>query len=77
MQRIAVAPCSPFSVSREWMRDSALLARSFDAPAAPHGVSVHTHLAENHNDIACTREKFGGKPAEYVEQLGWLGRTVW
>jgi cytosine/adenosine deaminase-related metal-dependent hydrolase len=70
MQRIVVAPCSPFSVSRELMRDSALLARQ-------HGVSLHTHLAENDNDIAYTREKFGCTPAEYAEQLGWVGPDVW
>ncbi len=70
MRRIAVAPCSPFSVSRELMRDSVLLARE-------HGVSVHTHLAENDHDLAYTREKFGCTPAEYVEQLGWVGPDVW
>jgi len=74
MRRIVVAPCSPFSVSRELMRDSALLARSF---GSAHGVSLHTHLAENGFDVAYTREKFGCTPAEYVEQLGWLGRDVW
>ncbi len=70
MQRIVVAPCSPFSVSRGLMRDAALLARE-------HRVSLHTHLAENDNDIAYTREKFGCTPAEYAEQLGWLGPDVW
>ncbi|KNZ34541.1 MAG: hydroxydechloroatrazine ethylaminohydrolase [Methylibium sp. NZG] len=70
MQRIVVAPCSPFSVSRELMRDAALLARE-------HKVSLHTHLAENDNDIAYTREKFHCTPAEYAEQLGWLGPDVW
>lgn len=70
MQRIVVAPCSPFSVSPGLMRDAALLARR-------HGVSLHTHLAENHKDIAYTREKFGCTPAEYAEQLGWLGPDVW
>jgi cytosine/adenosine deaminase-related metal-dependent hydrolase len=70
MQRIVVAPCSPFSVSRELMRDAALLARE-------HGVSLHTHLAENDHDIAYTREKFNCTPAEYAEQLGWLGADVW
>jgi cytosine/adenosine deaminase-related metal-dependent hydrolase len=74
MQRVVVAPCSPFSVSRELMRDSALLARSF---GASHGVSLHTHLAENDNDIAYTRAKFGCTPAEYVEALGWVGPDVW
>ncbi|MEP7099796.1 MAG: amidohydrolase family protein, partial [Burkholderiales bacterium] len=74
MQRIVVAPCSPFSVSRELMRDSALLARSF---GPSHGVSLHTHLAENDFDVAYTREKFGCTPAEYAEQLGWTGPDVW
>ena len=62
MRRIVLAPCSPFSVSRELMRDSAALARG-------HGVSLHTHLAENDFDIAYTREKFNCTPAEYAEQL--------
>jgi 8-oxoguanine deaminase len=70
MQRIVVAPCSPFSVSRELMRDSALLARQY-------GVSLHTHLAENDNDIAYTRETFGCTPGEYAEALGWTGPDVW
>ncbi len=70
MQRIVVAPCSPFSVSRELMCDAALLARE-------HHVHLHTHLAENDSDIRYTREKFGCTPAEYAEQLGWLGPDVW
>jgi len=70
MQRIVVAPCSPFSVSRDLMREAALLARS-------HGVSLHTHLAENANDIAYSREKFNMTPAEYAEDCGWLGHDVW
>ena len=70
MTRIVVAPCSPFSVSRELMRDAALLARE-------KGVSLHTHLAENDNDIAYTREKFNCTPAEYAEALGWVGPDVW
>ncbi len=70
MQRIVLAPCSPFSVSRELMRDAALLARE-------HGVSLHTHLAENDFDIAYTREKFNCTPAQYAEALGWLGPDVW
>ena len=74
MQRIVVAPCSPFSVSRQLMRDSALLARSF---GAAHGVSLHTHLAENDLDVAYTREKFNCTPAEYAESLGWIGPDVW
>jgi len=70
MRRIVLAPCSPFSVSRELMRHSAELARE-------RGVSLHTHLAENDNDIAYSREKFGMTPAEYAEDLGWVGRDVW
>lgn len=70
MQRIVVAPCSPFSVSRDLMKDAALLARS-------HGVSLHTHLAENANDIAYSREKFNMTPAEYAEDCGWVGHDVW
>jgi cytosine/adenosine deaminase-related metal-dependent hydrolase len=70
MRRVVVAPCSPFSVSRELMRDAALLARA-------HGVSLHTHLAENDNDVAYTRERFGCTPAEYAEELGWVGPDVW
>ena len=70
MLRIGVAPCSPFSVSRDLMRASAALARSC-------GVSMHTHLAENDNDVAYSREKFGCTPAQYAEDLGWVGRDVW
>lgn len=70
MQRIVVAPCSPFSVSPGLMRDAAAQARR-------HGVQLHTHLAENDNDIAYTRERFNCTPAEYAEQLGWLGPDVW
>lgn len=70
MLQVAVAPCSPFSVSRELMRESAELARSY-------GVRLHTHLAENVKDIAYSREKFGMTPAEYAESLGWTGHDVW
>jgi cytosine/adenosine deaminase-related metal-dependent hydrolase len=70
MQRIVIAPCSPFSVSTQLMRDAAALARR-------HGVHLHTHLAENDSDIAYTREKFDCTPAEYAEDLGWLGPDVW
>ncbi|MFX1733657.1 8-oxoguanine deaminase [Paraburkholderia sp. A1RI_3L] len=70
MLRVVVAPCSPFSVSRDLMRESAKLARHY-------GVSLHTHLAENVNDVAYSREKFGMTPAEYAEDLGWVGHDVW
>ena len=70
MVQIGVAPCSPFSVSRDLMRESALLARR-------HGVRLHTHLAENDHDIAYSRAKFNCTPAEYAQELGWLGADVW
>ncbi|MEM9577461.1 MAG: 8-oxoguanine deaminase [Pseudomonadota bacterium] len=70
MCRVGVAPCSPFSVSRELMRDAALLARD-------KGVMMHTHLAENEEDIAYSLETFGCRPGEYAESLGWVGRDVW
>lgn len=70
MVQVGVAPCSPFSVSRELMRDAAILARD-------KGVRLHTHLAENDEDIAYSLEKFGCRPGEYAEQLGWLGDDVW
>jgi 8-oxoguanine deaminase len=70
MRRIAVAPCSPFSVSPALMRDSAALARA-------SGVRLHTHLAEDASDLAYSRERFGMSPAEYAEDLGWLGADVW
>ena len=70
MLRIAVAPCSPFSVSRDLMRESAALATAY-------GVRLHTHLAENESDVAYSRERFGCSPAEFAEQLGWTGPHVW
>ncbi len=70
MRRIAVAPCSPFSVSRELMRDCAELAREY-------GVALHTHLAENTHDIEYSRTQFNMTPAEYAESLGWVGHDVW
>ena len=73
MTQVAVAPCSPFSVSRDLMRESAALARSFKG----QGVRLHTHLAENDHDVAYSREKFGRTPAEYAQDLGWVGPDVW
>jgi 8-oxoguanine deaminase len=70
MLRVVAAPCSPFSVSRELMRDSAALARAF-------GTRMHTHLAENDHDVAYSQHKFGMTPTEYAESLGWLGDDVW
>jgi len=73
MTQVAVAPCSPFSVSRDLMRESAALARSFTG----RGVRLHTHLAENDHDVAYSREKFNRTPAEYAQDLGWVGPDVW
>ena len=70
MVQVALAPCSPFSVSRDLMRESAALARSYQ-------VRLHTHLAENDHDIAYTRQKFNCTPAQYAQDLGWLGHDVW
>lgn len=70
MRRVVAAPCSPFSVSRDLMRESAALARAL-------GTRLHTHLAENDHDVAYSREKFGMTPAQYAESLGWLGDDVW
>ena len=70
MVRVGVAPCSPFSVSRELMRDAALLARD-------KTVRLHTHLAENDEDIAYSLEHFGCRPGQYAEDLGWTGDDVW
>jgi 8-oxoguanine deaminase len=73
MVQIALAPCSPFSVSPALMKQSAELARSHRGL----GVRLHTHLAENDHDIAYSREKFNMTPAQYAQELGWLGDDVW
>jgi cytosine/adenosine deaminase-related metal-dependent hydrolase len=70
MVRIAVAPCSPFSVTGKLMSESAALARR-------RGVRLHTHLAETAEEEEYCREKFGCTPVEYAERLGWLGDDVW
>ncbi|TQM04290.1 8-oxoguanine deaminase [Pseudonocardia kunmingensis] len=70
MLRIALAPCSPFSVTGELMRESAELARR-------RGVRLHTHLAETVDEEDFCRERFGCSPLEYVEGLGWTGDDVW
>ncbi|SHG44144.1 8-oxoguanine deaminase [Cognatishimia maritima] len=70
MCRVGIAPCSPFSVSRELMRQSALLARD-------KGVMLHTHLAENDEDIDYALANFGCRPGQYAEDLGWTGADVW
>ena len=70
MLRIVVAPCAPFTVTENLMRESAQLARSY-------GVSLHTHLAENDNDVEYSLEHYQMRPGEYAESLGWLGNDVW
>jgi cytosine/adenosine deaminase-related metal-dependent hydrolase len=70
MVRIVVAPCSPFSVTPELMRESAALARSY-------GVMLHTHLAETKDEEAFCLERFGRRPVDYAEHLGWMGEDVW
>jgi cytosine/adenosine deaminase-related metal-dependent hydrolase len=70
MVRIALAPTSPFSVSGELMRETADLARA-------RGVRLHTHLAETDDEEAFCLERFGVRPLEYVDDLGWLGDDVW
>ena len=70
MVRVGVAPCSPFSVSQGLMRDSALLARD-------KCVMLHTHLAEDADDVAFSLERFGCRPGQYADDLGWTGPDVW
>ena len=70
MVRVGLAPCSPFSVTRDLMREAAVLARD-------KGVMLHTHLAENEEDVAYSLEKFGCRPGQYAEDLGWTGDDVW
>lgn len=72
MTRVALAPCSPFSVSPDLMRESAVLARSYR-----QGVRLHTHLAENDHDVAYSQARFNCTPTQYAESLGWLGDDVW
>ena len=70
MLRVVLAPCSPFSVTPDLMRESANLARAY-------GVSLHTHLAETVEEEQFCLETFGKRPVDYVESLGWTGDDVW
>jgi 8-oxoguanine deaminase len=70
LRRVVLAPCSPFSVTGDLMRESADLARSL-------GVRLHTHLAETHDEDRFCRERFDLRPVEYMESLGWAGDDVW
>lgn len=70
MHRVALAPCSPFSVSAELLRQSAILARQY-------GVRLHTHLCETKDEENFMLEREGVRPLAYMERLGWLGEDVW
>ncbi|MFN3705022.1 MAG: 8-oxoguanine deaminase [Thermoflexales bacterium] len=70
MVRVALAPCSPFSVTPDLMRESARLARSY-------GVMLHTHLAETRDEEAFCLARFGQRPLDYAEEVEWLGSDVW
>jgi cytosine/adenosine deaminase-related metal-dependent hydrolase len=70
MMRIVVAPCSPFSVTPELMRESAALARAYN-------VRLHTHLAETHDEEVFCLERFGRRPVDYAADLDWAGPDVW
>ena len=70
MRQVALAPCSPFSVSTDLLRESARLARAL-------GVRLHTHVAETKDEEQYTLEKFGLRPLAYLEGLGWTGPDVW
>ena len=70
MHRVALAPCSPFSVSADLLRESAALARQY-------GVRLHTHLCETKDEERYMLEREGVRPLAYMERLGWLGSDVW
>ena len=70
MLQIVLAPCSPFSVTAELMRQSAALARAY-------GVRLHTHLCETLDEERFTLQRFGMRPVAYMETLGWVGDDVW
>jgi cytosine/adenosine deaminase-related metal-dependent hydrolase len=70
MIQIVLAPCSPFSVTPQLMRESAALARAY-------GVHLHTHLAETEDEEDFCLQKFGKRPVSYMQELGWIGEDVW
>ncbi len=74
LRRVVIAPCSPFSVTPELMRESAALARSFGPRADVH---LHTHLAETKDEEEFCLARFGFRPGDFAEQLGWTGNDVW
>jgi cytosine/adenosine deaminase-related metal-dependent hydrolase len=70
MTRVVIAPCSPFSVTQDLMREAAALARQYK-------VQLHTHLAETYDEDDFCKQMFGVLPVEYAEQVNWLGDDVW
>ena len=70
MRQVVLAPCSPFSVTADLLRESGKLARQY-------GVRLHTHLCETRDEERYTLERLGLRPLAYMETLGWLGRDVW
>jgi len=68
--QIALAPCSPFSVTQELLRESAVLARQ-------HGVMLHTHLGETEDENAFCIERFGKRPLDHLDEIGWVADDVW
>jgi cytosine/adenosine deaminase-related metal-dependent hydrolase len=70
MTQIVLAPCSPFSVTGDLMRESAVLAREY-------GVQLHTHLAETEDEIDFTIQQFGKRPVAYMDEVNWIGSDVW
>ena len=70
MTQLVLAPCSPFSVSGDLMKESAALARSY-------GVQLHTHLAETEDEVDFTIQQFGKRPVAYMEEVDWIGSDVW
>ena len=70
MVRVALAPCSPFTVTTDLMREAATMARSLK-------VGLHTHTAENWKDVAFSKERYGMTPTEFTEDVGWVGDDVW
>jgi 8-oxoguanine deaminase len=71
MIRVALAPCSPFSVTTELMKQTTVLARSY------RSVMMHTHVAETRDEETFCQQRFGKRPAEYMQEVGWVGPDVW
>lgn len=70
MLRIVLAPCSPFSVTKDLMKESAIIARQYH-------VNLHTHLAETQDEEAFCQQMFGRRPLAYMQEVGWVGKDVW